>query len=338
MQIQFLTARNLVDMLGYALPSGGDIYGYQTASSLAKQSLIKAGVEFSSDSEICFQYTPPHWFKAFDNKINVLFSMWEAEDIPSDLLTSFAKADYVIAPSRNTKEAIRRGNVFTPVYICPQACDTEFYYYTNRKLSGFGGVVRFLWVGAPNIRKGYDLAIQAFYDAFHHTDAKVEFYVKSTLEGKEGKITPLPKFDAVVDTRDFTREELRELYWSAQVFLYPSRGEGAGLPLLEAMSTGLPVIAPPYSGMRDYMLPEHSYPVKWTLIECEYGVKTKVCESDPVGLVDTLRKVYNNLPQALIKGKKASDFVEKYFSVEAMGFNLVKILEDIKKRGKHATR
>lgn len=338
MQIYFLSSRDLISMLGYSLPISGNVYGYHTASELAKRSLTEAGVEFSPDSEICLQYTPPHWFKEFEGKINVIFSMWEAEDIPPDLLGSFRNADYVIVPSRNTKDAIRRGNVLTPVYICSQACDTEFYTYTDRKERGVGGTMRFLWVGAPNARKGYDLAIQAFYDAFHKTDAKVEFYVKSTLEGKEGDLTPMTKFDTIVDTRNFSREQLRELYWSSHVLLYPSRGEGAGLPLLEAMSTGMPVIAPAYSGMRDYMLPGISYPVKWTLIDCEYGVVTKVCEVDMDDLVQTLQKVYLTLPQALIKGKKASEFVRQYHSVSAMGRTLLNILREIERRGKRVRR
>lgn len=52
-----------------------------------------------------------------------------------------------------------------------------------------------------------------------------------------------------VDTRGaeitgyVTRERLRELYRAALAFVYPSRAEGFGLPPLEAMACGAPVIA-----------------------------------------------------------------------------------------------
>jgi glycosyltransferase involved in cell wall biosynthesis len=329
-KVYYLTAKELLDKsMQYNLKSGGNVYGYETASSIALKSLISAGVEITEDAKVCLQYTPPHWFLPVQGKINVIFSMWEAEDIPPALLELFDRADAIIVPSKNSKEALKRGGILKPIHICHQACDTDFYTFKEHGLAGLGDVVRFLWVGAPNIRKGYDLAIQAFYDAFHNTGAKVEFYIKSTLEGKEGTITPMPQFDAVVDTRNMSKEQLRELYWSSQVFLYPSRGEGAGLPPMEAMATGLAVIGPRYSGMKDYMYPEFSYPVKWKMVECDYGVKTRVCEVDMDDLVTSLWKVYNNIPQVLAKGRKASEYIHRVFSPRIMGVALAQTLERI---------
>ena len=49
--------------------------------------------------------------------------------------------------------------------------------------------------------------------------------------------------DGVEVTGYVTRERLRELYRGARAFVYPSRFEGFGIPPLEAMACGAPVIA-----------------------------------------------------------------------------------------------
>jgi glycosyltransferase involved in cell wall biosynthesis len=47
-----------------------------------------------------------------------------------------------------------------------------------------------------------------------------------------------------------TREEIREIYWDAGIFVFPSRDEGISNAVLEAMSAGLTVIASDIHGNR----------------------------------------------------------------------------------------
>jgi glycosyltransferase involved in cell wall biosynthesis len=51
------------------------------------------------------------------------------------------------------------------------------------------------------------------------------------------------KIDRVEFYRDIDDQKLAELYAAAKLYVFPSRLEGFGLPALEAMSMGVPVIA-----------------------------------------------------------------------------------------------
>ncbi|HUP44363.1 MAG TPA: glycosyltransferase family 1 protein [Thermoanaerobaculia bacterium] len=72
------------------------------------------------------------------------------------------------------------------------------------------------------------------------------------LAGDRGWRTAVPD-DPRIEVRGFVgREELRELYRGALAFIYPSKYEGFGLPPLEAMACGAPVVATRTGAIPDY--------------------------------------------------------------------------------------
>ena len=73
-------------------------------------------------------------------------------------------------------------------------------------------------------------------------------------------------------------DALRSLYLSADVLLSLHRAEGFGLPMLEAMALGVPVIATAYSGNLDFMtevtgmlVPARTVPVHDTAVYMRYA-------------------------------------------------------------------
>lgn len=71
------------------------------------------------------------------------------------------------------------------------------------------------------------------------------------LAGPKGWGPELPATDGVILTGWVGDETLPGLYAGASIFCYPSLYEGFGLPPLEAMATGVPVLAGAYSAARE---------------------------------------------------------------------------------------
>src|SRR5207247_1086784 len=67
---------------------------------------------------------------------------------------------------------------------------------------------------------------------------------------------------ALLLNHQYPPHALAALYRSADCFVLPSRGEGWGMPLLEAMACGLPVIATDWSGPRDFLKEDWAYPLR----------------------------------------------------------------------------
>nr|WP_246504175.1 glycosyltransferase [Plastoroseomonas arctica] len=120
-------------------------------------------------------------------------------------------------------------------------------------------------------RKNPAAAIAAFRAAFHGSDA-ARLIVKLNGSGPEvdtlrDGLRDLPHV-TVIDT--FLNEEgLARLYRSADVLLSLHRAEGFGLPMLEAMAHGLPVIGTGWSGNMDFMTEANSLLVPYRLVPVE---------------------------------------------------------------------
>ena len=111
-----------------------------------------------------------------------------------------------------------------------------------------------LYVGNFKPHKNVRRLIEAFAEAIPHLPTPLQGGegggVKLVLGGRRDKFVPLlEKFaeklgikDSIIFTDFIKDEDLPALYSSAEIFVYPSLYEGFGLPVLEAMACGTPVI------------------------------------------------------------------------------------------------
>ncbi|GCD20434.1 glycosyltransferase family 4 protein [Cellulomonas algicola] len=98
-----------------------------------------------------------------------------------------------------------------------------------------------LMVGRLEPRKNLALALDAFARV-EDPDVRLVVVGRDDFEDP-ATLARLAAEPRAVHLSDVPQDELWELYRHATVFLFPSRGEGWGIPVLEALAVGTPVVA-----------------------------------------------------------------------------------------------
>lgn len=162
----------------------------------------------------------------------------------------------VFTPSEHSRRFLVESGLHPEkVRVVPNGVDLDVFKPEGDRLTAAPGVFRALFVGGLTWRKGIDLLYEAWRRAFT-PDEPVRlvlkaagtrtFYRDSTLQPP----ADLPNVQ-LLDQDDLTPEQMAKLYRSCDVLVLPSRGEAFGLPVLEAMACGIPVIIPeggPFDG------------------------------------------------------------------------------------------
>jgi len=156
------------------------------------------------------------------------------------------RASHIIAVSETTKNEIVHHFGINPEKI------TVTYEGVDKKLSSvkdqrINQNPYFLYVGNAYPHKNVDILIDAF---FEYCRKSKDNNIKLILVGKEDyfykklkeSIASSPFVNRIVFYGHASDEDLAHLYSFARAFVFPSQMEGFGLPALEALSYGCPLI------------------------------------------------------------------------------------------------
>jgi len=263
-------------------------------------------------------------------KYSVGYTMFETTKIPNNP-KSWADninntCDILLVPAEEVKKVFVTCGVKIPVYVVPLWVNDCYQYYKRppRKL------FKFLWVGKLDQfnRKGCFEVVEAFEQEF-----KKESDVKLIIKASNMNVIPEfsqrmadnPKIFLV--NRILSREDLNTIYQEADCFVFPSHGEGFGLPPLEAMATGLPTIVADWMGCREFAKKEVCYPVLVDKLEKSrypdvYGDVGDWAAIDIGRVRKAMRHVYENREEAINKGVKAARYVNQNFRFKNFDKNL----------------
>jgi len=207
-------------------------------------------------------------------------SMVESVVLPEEWKEHFARVDEVWVPSRFLLDVFREGGVpAETLFHLPESLDIHLYDpdATTPLPLPLACNFSFLSVFKWEERKGWDILLEAFAEEFRADEGvclfiqtqmfqqrggatvqeKIEGFLAEKFPGRVQEIPPI-----VAMTERLTKMDMPRLYKAADGFVLATRGEGWGLPAMEAMAMRLPTIATNFSGLLDFMAPGNGYLVE----------------------------------------------------------------------------
>jgi len=315
----------------------GNAYGYMVHNNTLVK-YTKQICPIGDEYEDAIHIIPAENFRPVPEKVNWLFTMFEGEEVPEFYLENMEKADFLLAPSTWVKKLFAKYFDEEKIFVVPHGVE-PFFTYKKRKMPK--GKFQFLWVGAPNPRKGFQEVIAAWKHAGFETLRNARLYIKTTRHPGVKQMG-----NVIVNGSNISRAALLNLYHRSHAFLFPTRGEGFGLTLAEAMRTGLPCISPSYTGVADFFDEEVGYVIPHEIKKSRVRFigrddlgwwDTDISFPDPGVMAKWMSYVVVHYDEALEKGRKAHQRIRDEFTWERSAETLVSTLKTqwLKRRESH---
>lgn len=243
------------------------------------------------------QYVHPRIRKAHESRWNYIVKeniaiIADAESTKRDILETFAVSEsnvYVIPLACNagyfTVGAERLADAKSPKYI--EICDElmKRFELTEKKY--------ILAVGTLEPRKN----IKRLVEAYQSLDKDLREEYKLVIVGKKAWAEEFPFAAGVVFTGYVEESDLPYLYGCSNCFVMPSLYEGFGIPVLEAMACGTPVICSERSSLPEIGGDDVHYIAEPEEVENIRIVMQHVLESEEEELKQVARSAYARTKQ-----------------------------------------
>ncbi|MDQ4132801.1 MAG: glycosyltransferase [Actinomycetota bacterium] len=245
------------------------------------------------------------------------WSMLEVTGLPADWVDGCNTMDEVWVPASFNVDTFRDSGVRVPVEVMPLGVDTAYF---NPEIRGFRPSERFTFLSVFEWgeRKAPELLLRAFAEEFKESEDVVLLLSVVNRDPAVDVHAEIAKLDlppgppiVLLLNAGFESYQMGSLYRSADCFVLPTRGEGWGMPVLEAMACGLPVIATAWSGPADFLHEDVGYPLRVAALvpaeaRCPYYTGFEWAEPDFDHLRSLMREVFEAPDAARAKGEAAA--------------------------------
>lgn len=241
---------------------------------------------------------PHHWLPYLKKRKNIGFLVFEGDRIPLHWLEicKDERISQIWVPSNHVLQAVKNTinwpedkswqnqQLLSKIKIVPHGYNPDIFYPKKIKTDIF---TFFCNKGFRNEldRGGMQYAIRAFLEEFKKNEAqlilKINLAYAMPPQDLQDLITKYVKEIGLKDEEvpqinivynNISMEDLAELYNRCDVYLNPTRAEAFGMPCIEAMACGKPVITSNFGGQMDYCNEENSFIIGGEMTEIKHEI------------------------------------------------------------------
>lgn len=296
--------------------------------------------------------------KAFYDYV-IINTVWETTHLPASWDRGLKQADAIFVPSIYNVNIFKQAG-YANVYHVPHGADTERFRPDIRPLpvQDIQGKFTFLSVSTWQHRKAPELLLRAYWEEFTGSEPVALIYkidisgnkrnepivLENIVKFKESLKLSNPPL-TLVSLSSYTDEQLSRLYTAAHTFVMPSRGEGVGLPYIEALSSGLPVISTGWGGQTDFVHSGNAFLIDAKLQDIQFNQPISPtfdhlfvppmqwAEPDIASLRKQMRYAFSHFDDCRKKGQQGRADMEK-MTWDIAAANIKAALDEISTKSK----
>ena len=269
----------------------------------------------------------------FESRFNIGYWAWELSEFPKEWEPAFDYVDEVWTLSEFARDSIAASS---PVPVQVVHCSLDFNYHPviqhgrdTFEIPEDTFVFLFIFDFHSAIeRKNPVGLVQAFKKAFG-SRKDVQLLIKSSHSDEHlDQLQILEQAAAGPNVRVFdevlSKDAKQSLMMAADCYVSLHRSEGFGLTIAEAMMYGKPTVATDYSGNRDFMTADTSFPVPYKLVDIDrdhgrYRVGQQWAQPDLDYAADVMRHIEQNREEAAGVGRRAKVHVSDVLHPATIG-------------------
>lgn len=285
-------------------------------------------------------------------KYHIAHFFWETDKIPQVFADGLNLVDEIWTGSEANKKAIMKGGVDKPVHIIPQPIETEREWPAKYELPEFDGFLFysvFEWTDRKNpeallrayyseFKKGDNvgLLIKTYFRNFNLSNKRMIRQAVANVQAEFGGPENVPPVFLYLDLMD--RQQIMRLHATGDVYVSAHRGEGWGVPQVEAMLAGHMVISTGFGGVHEYLtdgkdailLPYKMQPLKGMAHSAHfYSSDQRWAEIDPADMQNAMRKSFDNRAETAKIAAAGQARVLDQFSLQRVGNLMAARLQEI---------